>query len=95
MPVTEPLNFSQPDNELSQIAIQQRSKLFPKNDYKDTNKYSATNPDAIADGDELGKGTGVFLDTINGGSSIDSLERKNGIKVNEYQANKPYTTPSA
>lgn len=95
MPTTEPLNFSQPDNELSQIAVQQRSKLLPKNDYKDTNEYSSTNPDAIADGDELGKGTGVFLDTINGGSSIDSLERKNVIKVNEYQINKPYTTPSA
>jgi hypothetical protein len=95
MPVTEPLNFSQPDNELSQIATQQRSKLFPKNDYKDTNKYSATNSDAIADGDEKGKGTGGFLDTLNGGSSIDNLERKNGIKVNEYQPNKPYTTPSA
>ena len=40
MPVTEPLNFNQPDNELSQIAVQQRSKLFPKNDYKDTNKYT-------------------------------------------------------
>ena len=36
MPTTEPLNFSQPDNELSQIATQQRSKLIPKNDYKDT-----------------------------------------------------------
>ena len=34
MPVTEPLNFSQPDNELSQIAAQQRGKLFPKNDIK-------------------------------------------------------------
>jgi hypothetical protein len=95
MPVTEPLNFSQPDNELSQIASQQRGKLFPKNDYKDTNKYSATNPDAIADGDEAGKGTGVFLDTVNGGSSVDVLERKNEIKINEYQPNKPYTTPSA
>jgi hypothetical protein len=95
MPTTEPLNFSQPDNELSQIATQQRSKLIPKNDYKDTNKYSSTNPDAIADGDEMGKGTGVFLDTVNGGSSIDILERKNEIKINEYQVNKPYTTPSA
>ena len=94
MPVTEPLNFSQPDNELSQIAAQQRGKLFPKNDYKDTNKYSATNPDAISDGDELGKSTGVFLDTVNG-SSVDVLERKNEIKINEYQPNKPYTTPSA
>ena len=95
MPTTEPLNFSQPDNELSQIATQQRSKLIHKNDYKVTNKYSSTNPDAIADGDEMGKGTGVFLDTVNGGSSIDILERKNEIKINEYQVNKPYTTPSA
>jgi hypothetical protein len=95
MPTTEPLNFSQPMNELGMVGEQQRNKLIPKNDYKDTNKYSATNPDAIADGDELGKGTGVFLDTVNGGSSIDLLERKNGIKVNEFQPNKPYTTPSA
>ena len=95
MPVTEPLNFNQPDNELSQIAVQQRSKLFPKNDYKDTNKYSVTNSDAISDGDDAGKGTGIFLDTANGGSSIDILERKNEIKINEYQPNKPYTTPSA
>jgi hypothetical protein len=82
-------------NELGMVGEQQRNKLIPKNDYKDTNKYSATNPDAIADGDETGKGTGVFLDTVNGGSSIDLLERKNGIKVNEFQPNKPYTTPSA
>jgi hypothetical protein len=95
MPVSEPLNFDQPMNELGMIGEQQRSKLIPKNDYKDTNKYSATNPDAISDGDDQGKGTGVFLDTINGGSSVDILERKNEIKVNEYQPNKPYTTPSA
>ena len=95
MPATEPLNFSQPMNELGMVGEQQRNKLIPKNDYKDTNKYSATNPDAIADGDETGKGTGVFLDTVNGGSSIDLLERKNGIKVNEFQPNKPYTTRSA
>jgi hypothetical protein len=82
-------------NELGMVGEQQRNKLIPKNDYKDTNKYSSTNPDAIADGDETGKGTGVFLDTVNGGSSIDLLERKNGIKVNEFQPNKPYTTPSA
>jgi hypothetical protein len=95
MSVSERLDFSQPMNELGMVGEQQRNKLIPKNDYKDTNKYSATNPDAIADGDETGKGTGVFLDTVNGGSSIDLLERKNGIKVNEFQPNKPYTTPSA
>jgi hypothetical protein len=94
MAVSERLNFDQPLNELGQIGEQQRQKLFPKNDYKSTNQYSQTNPDALSDGDELGKGTGVFLDTINGGSSIDIIERINEIKINEYQSNKPYTTPS-
>lgn len=95
MATTERLDFSQPDNELSQIAEQQRQRLIPKNDYKTSNQYSATNKDAISDGDEYGKGTGSFLDTSNGGSSIDKLERINEIKINEYQKDKPYTTPSA
>lgn len=95
MPVSERLDFSQPMNDLGIVGEQQRNKLFPKNDYKTTNQYSATNKDAISDGDELGKGTGGFLDTANGGSSIDVLERTNNIKINEYQRNKPYTTPTA
>ena len=94
MPTTEHLNFEQPDNELSKIAEQQRAKLIPKNDYKTTNRYSSTNPDALSDGDEFGKGTGVFLGTAEGGSSIDKIERINEIRINEYQQNKPYTTPS-
>lgn len=92
---TERLNFNQPANDLTAIADIQRKSLIVKNDYKTVNPYSAVNPDAISDGDESGKGTGVFLDTINGGSSVDIVERKNEIKVNEYQPNKPYTTPSA
>ena len=95
MATSERLDFSQPNNELGQIAEQQRQRLIPKNDYKTSNQYSATNKDAISDGDELGKGTGGFLDTSNGGSSIDQLERINEIKINEYQRNKPYTTPTA
>ena len=93
----EPLDFSQPDNELTKIAEEQRKRLFPKNDYTTKNNYSATNPDALATGDEFGKGTGQFLDTNNqsAGSIQDVLERKSEIKVNEYQPNKPYTTPSA
>jgi hypothetical protein len=94
MPVSERLNFDQPLNELGQVGEQQRQKLIPKNDYKPVNQYSATNKDALSDGDELGKGTGSFLDTVNGGSSVDILERKNEIKINEYQYDKPYTTPS-
>jgi hypothetical protein len=95
MPVSERLDFSQPMNELGVVGEEQRKRLIPKNDYKPTNAYSATNKDAIADGDEFGKGTGVFLDTANGGSSVDQLERISEIKINEYQKNKPYTTPTA
>jgi hypothetical protein len=93
----EPLNFSQPDNELTKIAEEQRKRLLPKNDYTTKNNYSTTNPDALATGDEFGKGTGQFLDTNNqnAGAIQDILERKSEIKVNEYQPNKPYTTPSA
>lgn len=92
---TERLDYSQPANDLTAIADLQRKSLIVKNDYKTVNPYSSVNPDAISDGDESGKGTGVFLDTINGGSSLDIVERKNEIKQNEYQPNKPYTTPSA
>ena len=92
---TERLDFSQPANDLTAVADLQRKSLLVKNDYKTVNQYSAVNPDALSDGDESGKGTGIFLDTINGGSSIDIIERKNEIKINEYQPNKPYTTPSA
>ena len=95
MATTERLDFSQPMNELGMIGEEQRKKLFPKNDYKQTNEYSATNPDALGDGDEFGKGTGIFLDTANGGSSTDVFERINEIKINEYRRDKPYTTPTA
>ena len=98
MATNEPLDFAQPTNKLSQIADAQRAILFPKNDYKQTaNEYSSVNPDALADGDEKGRGTGNFLDVYNQniGTRTDVIERKSEIKVNEYQVNKPYTTPSA
>jgi hypothetical protein len=97
MATIEPLSFEQPKNELSSIAESERAKLFPKNDYKTTNQYSSTNPDAIADGDSQGKGTGGFLDVYNqsAGAVQDILERKAEVVINEYQPNKPYTTPSA
>lgn len=98
MAVNEPLNFEQPKNELSSIAEMERKKLLPKNDYsRQSNEYSTVNPDAIADGDALGKGTGSYLDVYNqnAGALQDIVERKSNIVVNEYQENKPYTTPSA
>ena len=92
MSIQEPLNFEQPKNKLSEVADAERAKLFPKNDFKTTNQYSSTNPDAIGDGDEIGRGTGSFLDVYNvaAGTSTDVFERKMNIKFNAYQPNKPY-----
>jgi hypothetical protein len=93
----EPLDFTQPINELSEIAEAQRAKLFPKNNFKKDNPYSSVNPDAIADGDERGKGTGVFLDVYNTGAGAiqDILERKTQTVINEYKPTEPYTKPTA
>lgn len=91
-----PLDFSQPANKLTAIADIERKKNLVKNDYNQQgNLYSSTNPDAMGDGDTLGRGTGIFLDTANGGTSVDIAERKSEIKINKYQPNKPYTTPTA
>ena len=97
MPTQEPLNFDQPKNKLSEIADAERAKLFPKNDFKNTNQYSSVNPDALADGDDQGKGTGNFLDVYNqeAGAIQDILERKAEVVLNNYKPNNPYTTPSA
>lgn len=97
MATLDPLIFEQPKNDLSSIADMERAKLFPKNDYKPTNQYSSVNPDALADGDTFGKGTGEFLDVYNqsAGAIQDIIERKSEIVINEYQPNKPYTTPTA
>jgi len=97
MSTQEPLNFEQPKNRLSEIAEAERAKLFPKNDFKNTNQYSSVNPDALADGDDQGKGTGNFLDVYNqeAGAIQDILERKAEVVLNNYKPNNPYTTPSA
>ena len=89
----EPLDFSQPSNRLSKIAEQQRAILFPRNDYVQfKNEYNATNPDALADGDEMGRGTGTFLDVYNekAGTSIDVTERKLEVKINKFSPANPY-----
>jgi hypothetical protein len=88
------LDFSQPDNELSKIAEEQRKRLFARNDFKTTNQYSTVHPDAIANGDVNGKGTGIYLDVYNqnAGSSVDKMERKDDLKGNKYSTNNPYYT---
>jgi len=90
MATYEPLDFSQPDNKLTQVAKQIRTSQLVRNDYSLDNQFGATNPDAISDGDAFGKGTGTFLDTSAGGSSVDIAERINNIKINQFQADKPY-----
>lgn len=93
----DPISLSQPDNNLSKIAERERAKLLPKNDYKTQNEYRATNPDALATGDEKGKGTGAFLDihNRNAGDRYDLSVRRDNLVVNPYQFNRPYTTPPA
>jgi len=90
---SDKLQFDQPDNNLSKIADAERGKLFPKNDYSSKSEsYSPQHPDALADGDELGRGTAKFLDiyNTNAGTSTDIKERIDDIKINKFNANKTY-----
>jgi hypothetical protein len=80
-------------NSLTAYADVERAKLIPRNDYNSVgNQYSDVNPDAVADGDSKGRGTGVFLDVYNtnAGTIDDIVERKNEIKINPYNSSKPY-----
>lgn len=80
-------------NQLTAYADQERAKLIPKNDYNAVgNQYSASNRDAMADGDEMGRGTGVYLDVYNegAGTKTDLVERKNEIKINKFNSQKQY-----
>ena len=90
--ITVDLNQTEP-NALTAIADMERAKLIPKNDYNEVgNEYSAVNRDALADGDDKGRGTGVFLDVYNtnAGTINDVAERKNEIKINQYNSSKTY-----
>jgi hypothetical protein len=89
---SDKIDFSQPDNQLSKIAEEQRRRLFARNDFKSTDPYSSTHPDAIADGDANGKGTGGDLDIYNqnAGSGVDRAERKDDLKINKFSPNNPY-----
>ena len=81
---------------LSEVDEAERKKLFARNDYGlDKTQYSSTHPNAMANGDEQGKGTGRYLDVYDAsaGSSIDIAERKTEIVNNKYQADKPYKAP--
>jgi hypothetical protein len=96
MEANDRLDFAQPNNDLSKIAESQRGILFPRNDFSPRSQsYSSVHPDAIADGDVIGRGTGLYLDVYNvqAGTSLDTAERVNNIKINKYNKDKGYTIP--
>lgn len=70
-------------NQLTAIADAERKRLITRNDFiRDADEYGVTNSQALADGDDMGRGTGVFLDVYNdrAGTSVDIFERKDDIK---------------
>lgn len=51
---------------------------------RDINEYSVINENAISNGNIHGKGTGIELDTTNGGGGYDVEARDNTVKLNYY-----------
>jgi hypothetical protein len=86
--VYEPVVLDQTEeNQMTAIADAERKKLITRNDFKkNADEYGVTNPQALADGDDMGRGTGVYLDVYNtgAGTSVDIVERKNDIKFNKF-----------
>jgi hypothetical protein len=91
-------DLSQPDNQMSRIADEQRKKLLPQNAFSvDGDLYSSVHPDALSDGDAIGRGTGKELDVYNTtiGTRDDLIARKEDLMVNKYSSDKPYYNPKA
>jgi hypothetical protein len=76
--------------QLRKVAVDQREGvLIPINEYKPTSfEYGATNPNALSDGDEKGKG-----ETSTIGNKTDILSRNTLFGVNQYTDGTPYTSP--
>lgn len=94
-------------NRLEEIANQTRQNLITQNIYQDNagNRYKATHPNAtqalggVDDrNNNKGKGTGEYLDTRNGGSSVDINgrpelgigARQDAFTKNLYTRDNPY-----
>ena len=80
-------------NQLTAIADAERKRLITRNDFQQgADEYGVTNSQALADGDDMGRGTGVFLDVYNNtaGTNLDIAERKDEIKINKYNRFKTY-----
>lgn len=70
---------------------QYRKQQISRNNYDKNDSYNGTHPDALSDGDELGKGE------KNGsvGSSTDINQRKTQLTKNRYSKNNPYNDSNA
>lgn len=66
------------------------SELTKRYSY-DNNEYSESNEDAISNGYVHGKGTGIYLDTNNGGGGYDVRSRDLHLLRNSWQKDLPYT----
>jgi hypothetical protein len=76
---------------LEEMSKQYREEQISRNDYDKNDEYSGTHPDALSDGDELGKGE--KNDSV--GSKTD-IEQRNLQKArNKYNFNKPYNDSTA
>jgi len=93
-------------NALEEAAIAARLRLIATNNYNnaaDANNYGATHNRALSDqiSPEAGKGTGIFLDTFNGGTQTDingnpaivGSGRKGNTVINEFDSDNPYDHP--
>ena len=85
-----------PGEKLSEVAKGERDKLFPKNEYSPKSQfYGPQHPNALADGDDKGRGTAVYLgvhDTKTG-TNMDIMTRDDLIKTNAFNSKNGYTVP--
>lgn len=94
MPAIEPIDTTQErgGTKMTENANAERVKLFAKNDYDEQNKYSSIHPDALADGDDKGRGTGNYLDSDNfdAGTGTEIVLRNQALAVNPYSRSHTY-----
>lgn len=93
-------------NKLEEVGLNKRNELLGSNIYNNSdysNNYNANHTRALSDNEtpNRGRGTGVFLDTYNGGNRIDregsneyiGSGRIQNLAQNEYNNENGYQTP--
>ena len=76
------------------VDITTRSELMMMRRFNyESNEYSDLNKDAISDGDVIGKGTRLYLDTENGGGGYDIMARDYHMMRNEWRKDLAYSKP--